>query len=266
MKKIGVLQEYVKMVARGFFDSLIVTGKPGIGKSYTVVDALKQMNVKYKYHSGFSSPLALYNYLFYNNDKLIVFDDTSGILNNEMAMSVLNPALWPVDNKRVVSWNSSSKKAEVPEFEFKGKIIFICNKIPRKYASIHSRCMIYHLAFSRKEMFQLMREIASKPNKLTVKERQMIVDFIEKNTDESTLDLNLRTQSKIESIYLYDRKNWKALSLNLLARKDDKLSVVLSLLKSGLPVREQVRKWMEYGWSRRAYFLYKSKINKKSVQ
>jgi len=266
MEKIKVLEEFIKMVGKKYFDSLIVVGKPGIGKSYTVIETLKKHRIEYVYHTGFRSPLSLYNFLYKHREDLIVFDDTAGIMNNKTAISILDPVLWPVNSKRIVQWGTTSDLVEIPEFEFKGRIIFICNRLPKAAPDVVSRCMVYRLDYSYDELIEIMRSIAQKPSRgLSVKERKMIVEFIAENTDEATRDFNLRLQYKIESIYKYCKKSgqdWKQIALSLLNNRNEKIVEIKRLLSSNMPVREQIQKWMENGWSRRSYFLYKKKVQK----
>ena len=262
VRKIAIMHEYVKMVSKGYFHSLIVVGKPGIGKSYNVIKLLNDTGTPHEYHSGFRSPLSLYNYLFEHQNDLIVFDDTSGIMSNDTAISVLNAALWPVDGKRVVSWGSTTDMATVNRFEFKGQIIFLTNTIPKRSASVKSRCMIYKLELTNKEIIEFMRMIAKDDNGLTINERSMIVDFIEKNIKIDT-EISFRVQEMVESMYKYDKTNWQILASSYLESKrtgDEKLIAIWDLMNShNLPVSEQIEQWKMYGWSRRSFFLYKRK-------
>lgn len=261
-KKIEMLQHYVKMVAKGYYDSLIVTGKAGIGKSYNIINTLKRNNINYIYHSGFKTPLALYNFLYKYKDKLIIFDDTEGIMNNNIAMSLLNSALWVSNDEKIISWESSTNKLNAPQsFVFEGKIIFICNRIPRNNVAMRSRCIVYNLNFTHDEIISIMRKIAQKRNKLNPKTRLMIVKFIEKHSHK--YDINLRVQKIIESMYLYNKNKWKELALNIitsLPEKSEKLITIEELIKSGMTTSEQIDIWMKKGWSRRSYFYYKKKV------
>jgi len=72
------LDVLVKLVAEGKITSLLITGKPGTGKSYSTIKKLNEYGEEgkfYVYNKGVSTPLALYRLLYENNGKVIVFDD-----------------------------------------------------------------------------------------------------------------------------------------------------------------------------------------------
>lgn len=62
---------------------LIVSGDPGIGKSYRAEQILKnQENVKYQIVTGSLSAVQLYNLMWLHNDEIIVIDDVNSILQD----------------------------------------------------------------------------------------------------------------------------------------------------------------------------------------
>ncbi len=120
--------------------ALIVVGPPGLGKSYTVEDALKQASVadmlrgevKYEVMRGSISPLGMYKSLYHHRERnsVIVFDDCDASLKDTLVLDLLKVALDTTKN-RVVQWNTNSRVLEkegIPNsFLFEGGCVVITN-------------------------------------------------------------------------------------------------------------------------------------------
>lgn len=268
-KKYEIPREYIKALVKGYIKSLILLGKMGIGKSFLVLQVLNKIEkANYSYHIGFSSPMALYKSLYENRgkDKIVVFDDTHGLISQPQALSILLSALYSVSGKRKIMWNSTTAKLKIPtEFIYEAKTILITNELPKTLASdlVNSRCLVHKFEFRWKELIQIMYSIAkTKHKKLSEKERIKIVDFIKENSDESTENFDLRVQNKIENLYLYDKKNWEKLSLPLLT-KDNKLYLLKKCVEKENSIKIACRKWKELtGNSERNFYYLKQKIYK----
>lgn len=264
IKNYEIPKEYIKSVIKGYNKSLIFIGGAGTGKTYLTRQVLIKEKSDFIENRGVNSPLALYNFLYENNreDLILVFDDTAGLINNPNAYSILLNVLW----EGFAEWNTTSDKLKVPKkFKFKGKIIFITNKLSGENTEIlKSRCLVYHLKLRKKDLIKMMYIIAKQKHELSKEERFKIVDFIKKNTDDSTLNFDLRTQQKIESLYQYDKENWEKLSKPLL-NKDDELELLMACVKSNNTMKEAQEEWSsECGGSRRKFFYLKQEIyNKK---
>lgn len=78
-----LIREKVIQVAKGKANSLIITGQSGIGKTYDVTKALTDIGLKpdkdYVFNKGNISAAGLFEELFVNHDKLIVFDDCDSV-------------------------------------------------------------------------------------------------------------------------------------------------------------------------------------------
>ena len=189
----------------------------------------------------------------------MVFDDVSGLVNNPNAFSILLGVLW----EGVASWNSTTEKLKIPKrFLFEGKIIIIANKLKGENADIvKSRCLIYNLEMFREDILKMMVEIAKqKHEELTEKERMMVVDYIKNNSNNSTIDLDLRTQKKIEQLYLFDKENWEELSKPLL-NKDREIEILIKCLSESNNIREAQQRWCEeVGLHRATFYRYKKEL------
>lgn len=254
--------QYILSVAKGFNKAFLFYGSAGVGKTFLTRQILIKENCDFVESRGVSSALALYHFLYNNNDekKVFLFDDVHGLINNANAFSILLGALWD----GLISWNTTSDKLQAPmQFMFKSKIIIIANKIDNheNIDVLKSRCLCYNLTLTWKEKIESMYLIAEQKNKeLTREERIKIVDFIKDNSDDSTKDFDLRSQYKIEKLYLYDKNKWKELSLPLL-NSDEILSIILDCIKKSNSMKEAEKIFIEEtGLSRRSFYRYKQKM------
>ena len=100
--------------------AMIVSGPPGIGKSYGVEQQLDKANVYTELSSrpktfdvvkGAMSAIGLYTKLFNykEKDNVLVFDDCDSVLQDELSLNILKAAL---DSKktRKICWNTDSYK------------------------------------------------------------------------------------------------------------------------------------------------------------
>lgn len=257
------LEKYIETVMKAkHIHGLFITGRAGLGKSYTTVKTLSRAKKDFKIILGNISPLELYHTLYNYRDGILCFDDTQSLLANKPAISLILSAMWNPTNHRVVSWLTTSKKLKAPEqFEFKGKIIFICNEIPKLIEATVSRCMTYELKFRYHDILKIMLEIAKqKHNILTKDERIMIWKWLRDNTDEVTENFDLRLQKKVETLYIYNKDCWQELAKKLI-RRDRELALVKQLMESKKLVKTQIKKWREEtGQEGRKFFYLKKKI------
>jgi len=239
--------EYTKSVIGGFHNSFIWLGKQGQGKTTTILNTLKENKSDFVYHNGISTPKALYEFLYENrNEKIIVFDDCAGLINNLYALSIILSALWSFSEKRIVTWNSTrSAIASCPtKYLFNSKIIIIANKIPDSEYSkvVMSRCLVYDVNLDYKQIIKMMSALGDKE----------VVDYLKQNSSEATKNFDLRLLRKAENFKRYDKTNWKELVKPMLD-KDEELEMILNGLSS--------KEWCEKtNLSRRSYFRKKKEV------
>ncbi len=81
-----LIKEKTMQVAYGYANSLIITGQSGVGKTFDVLDTLKKANQiegkDYILNAGNISPSGLFEELFINHDRLLVFDDCDSVLED----------------------------------------------------------------------------------------------------------------------------------------------------------------------------------------
>lgn len=259
MKKIEITKEYIRAVARGFSNNLLLTGKQGTGKTYLTLKILNEEQADYVVVTSSVSPLTLYKTLYdYSRPgKIIVFDDMDGLFEDDKAYSLMLSAM---GDRRVMWLSTTSLLDETPsEFEFEGRIIVLANviKTGRKIRedALKSRCLYYDLNLGSGEIIDLMKEIArTEKEGFTASQRLEVVRFIEENIDESTSQLSLRTQQRIEEIYLFSSDNWRALSMPFLS-KDNSKQILLDCVYKHSSISEAQQEFTRLtGLSRRTFF------------
>ena len=153
-KRFAILDDMTKATKRGDVRAMIVSGPPGVGKSYGVetvldrygtVSTLGNTTPKYEVCKGAMSPIGLYCKLYKlaAKDNVIVFDDCDSILLDDLSLNILKAALDSKKTRRIC-WNPDShmlRREGVPDtFEFAGSVIFITNI---KFDNVRSRiCVI----------------------------------------------------------------------------------------------------------------------------
>ena len=135
-QRFGFLNDLTTMVVNDITPSLVVCGQGGLGKTHSVTKTIEENNlepVEYVFFKGYSTARGLYNTLFDNNGKLIIFDDCDSVLDDKVAINILKSALDSYE-KRTISWMAKMNKSdEYPQhFDFTGRIIFISNKSKEK--------------------------------------------------------------------------------------------------------------------------------------
>jgi len=149
------VKNYIKMVAKDFSKGLVLKGSGGFGKSFAVMSTLNELGLKinqdYVLINAYITPLSFYETLYNYKNKIIVLDDSSGILNNEKSLTILKNALWSVSDVRTISYMSTTDKLQVDSsFEFTGRIIVCCNKLNEKDLSVSAlktRCLYQKVEF-----------------------------------------------------------------------------------------------------------------------
>lgn len=140
-ERFEILTEMTKAAANGDIRAMIVSGPPGVGKSYgveqeiekaTLLDQIAGRKLRAEVVKGSATPIGLYQTLYKYSDAncVVVFDDCDSILLDDVSLNLLKGAL-DSGKKRKISWLSESstlRREGIPDqFEFRGSVIFITN-------------------------------------------------------------------------------------------------------------------------------------------
>ena len=166
-QRFNFLQDLTSMVVAGTTPSLIVTGEGGLGKTHTVTETIKELNLDdndWVTFKGYSTARGLYNTLFDHNGKLIVFDDCDSVLEDKVALNILKSALDSYETRQITWMAKMTKSDEYPnQFNFTGRIIFISNKDRSKIdGAILSRCLTVDLSMTPQEKIERMSFILTR--------------------------------------------------------------------------------------------------------
>ena len=131
-ERFEIVEELASMVVNNVVPSMLLIGAGGLGKSHTVLKTIKNNGLndsEFVFFKGYSTARGLYNTLYDNNGKLIIFDDCDSVLEDKVAINILKSALDSYD-KRTISWMARMNKNDAypQQFDFTGNIIFISNK------------------------------------------------------------------------------------------------------------------------------------------
>lgn len=212
-QRFDFLEALVRMTCRGTLVSLIITGEGGIGKTYTVMEQIKNLGYikgdHYHVIKGFSTTKGLYETLYYNREKTLIFDDCDEILLNDNARNILKGALDSYE-ERLVCWvKSVNSLSNCPdEFLFEGRIIFISNlRRDRMHQALLSRATSIDVSMNLDEKIARMKNILPHIDKdvpMEIKDRA--IDLLDQNKYACS-DLNFRTLKKIISIFNSNEQN-----------------------------------------------------------
>lgn len=210
------------MVAAGVSPSLLITGTPGLGKTYHVTTMLNKIGYvdgrEYIHVKGRSTAAGLFITLYENQDKLIIFDDCDNVFKDPDAVNLLKGALDSYD-RRIISWISARplKDADgdpLPKnFEFTGRIIFISNlSVHRIDAAIRSRSFTMELSLTAAQMLDRMQDLLPviEPNvtDLTIKQ-EALEALIYAHENFAGVELNFRSLIKAIRIRQMNFDNWR---------------------------------------------------------
>jgi predicted 3-demethylubiquinone-9 3-methyltransferase (glyoxalase superfamily) len=215
------IELYTIQVARGKSNSLIVSGMAGVGKTSVVVDTLNSIGFvkdeNYYKSTGTITTAGLYETLFKNRNKLVIFDDCDSVLKDDDSVNLLKGALdtYPVrelskitkgntfdstgmsDAEIQATYDEKGGKLLPNRFEFKGQVIFISNLGEEKFDSaILSRSLHVDVNLSKSEVINRMKEILKRISpEVDMGIKEEALDYLIWVTDNYPVkfDLNLRT-------------------------------------------------------------------------
>ena len=221
-QKFDILSNLTSMVVNDVTPSLLVTGDPGMGKTQSVTSTIKMNDLEdskdFIFVKGYSTARGLYNTLFDNNGKLIIFDDCDSVLEDKIAVSILKSALDSYE-KRTICWSAKmNKNDEYPQqFDFTGRIIFISNKTKSKVdTAILSRSLTVDLTMTPDEKIERMNFVLTDilPDyKLEIKRDAL--DFLKENKESH--NLNLRTLIMVSKMRFAFPENWQDMANYMLS-------------------------------------------------
>ena len=238
-ERFEILDQMTKAVKDGQIRAMIVSGPPGVGKSFGVekvllkselFNILAEKKPKFEVVKGAMSSIGLYSklYEFSAEGNVVVFDDCDSILMEDLSLNILKGAL-DSGSRRFISWNTDSRilRSEgIPDrFEFKGAAIFITNikfehvrskKLRDHLDALESRCHYIDLQMdTSREKILRIRQVVKQGQMLERYDfepcvEDELIEFVEANQDKLR-ELSLRMVLKIADLRKGFPLNWIAM-------------------------------------------------------
>ena len=244
-ERFSILDEMTDAVANGVVRGLIVSGPPGVGKSFGVETILEEYDamakiggaVKTEIVKGSMTPIGLYQTLFNNSaaGDILVFDDCDSVLFDEVCLNMLKAVL-DSGKKRTISWKAESsalRREGIPDrFDFKGGVIFITNvkfenvrsrKLQDHLEALQSRCHYLDLTLdTMRDKFLRIKQIVAtgelfKDYDLSKEMEGEVIAFMD-TVKEKLREVSLRMALKIADLTKVS-PNWKQLAENTVMRR-----------------------------------------------
>lgn len=232
-ERFTVMYKLAQGSALGHVRSLIISGAPGVGKSYTIEHLLDQYKgmgkIEYEVVRGSITPVHLYKlmYRMRNDNCVILIDDCDDIYNDETSLNLLKAGL-DTTHRRRISWLAESNALGDVEnqFEYKGSMIFITNlelqgisdmgksRLAPHFAALLSRSLYLDLKLhTPKDLLAWINHMVTKngiliQDGLTPNEQATALQYLNTNY-ERFRDLSIRSIKKIGQLIKLDSNNWQ---------------------------------------------------------
>lgn len=239
-ERFDILENMTKACLNGDIRAMIVSGPPGVGKSYIVEEQIDKANLfqhvakvkpKHEVIKGSASAIGLYKKLFEYSDanSVLVLDDCDAVLFDDVSLNLLKGALDSGKNRKI-SWLLESrvlKDEGIPNsFLFKGAVIFITNlkfdqvksqRLKDHLEALHSRCHYLDLTLdTTRDKILRIKQIAKTGalfEEFGIGEigQELIIDFMDTNKNKLR-EISLRMAIKVAQLYKSFPHNWEAMA------------------------------------------------------
>ena len=238
-ERFAILTDMTRAVKNGDVRAMIVSGPPGVGKSYGVEAVLEKDDLfnklaarkpKYEVVKGAMSAIGLYAKLYEYSAKgnVVVFDDCDSILFDDLSLNILKGAL-DSSERRFINWNTDSRllrSEDVPNrFEFCGSAIFITNikfqhvkskRLRDHLDALESRCHYIDLQMdTQREKILRIKQIVEQGMlqryEFEEAEKAELLDFITDNKDRLR-EPSLRMVLKIADLRKSFPTSWQSIA------------------------------------------------------
>jgi hypothetical protein len=239
-ERFEILDEMTKATLNGDIRAMIVSGPPGVGKSFTVESEIERASLfdhiagrklRSTIVKGNATALGLYKTLYEYSDPncVIVFDDCDSILFDDVCLNLLKGAL-DSGKKRKISWLAESRvlrQEDIPtSFNFKGSVIFITNikfdqvrsqRLKDHLEALQSRCHYLDLTLdSMRDKLLRIRQIAQsgvlfEGYHFEQVAQDEIINFMDENQNKLR-EMSLRMAIKIAELRKSFPTNWQLMS------------------------------------------------------
>jgi len=189
-EKMEMVRMSVRAVTREYKISRLITGQPGIGKSFSVIEELKNEEANYVHITGgIKDAEALYLTLYKHNHQnmIVVFDDVNDIIRKRQCVEILRAAVTNEPERKIIYVDNPTKiimkgtKAYNPWMTFKSKVIVITN-IPKAKidTAILSRTSPIEIFASKQDVAEYIEQNleAAPPQKVSLEWKHEVWNYI----------------------------------------------------------------------------------------
>ena len=239
-ERFEILDEMTKAATNGDIRAMIVSGPPGVGKSFGVeqvidkaclFDQIAGKRLRAEVVKGSATALGLYSTLYKYSDEncVLVFDDCDSILLDDVSLNLLKGAL-DSGKKRKISWLADSnllRREGIPDsFNFNGSVIFITNlkfdamksqKLRDHLDALQSRCHYLDLTLdSMRDKILRIKQIAKdgvlfQDYEFDASVQDELIGFMDTNKNRLR-EMSLRMALKIADLRKSFPLNWKRMA------------------------------------------------------
>lgn len=237
-ERFDILELMTRTAISGQTKALIVSGPPGLGKSYTVEKEMEDWDPtgeRYTIVKGYVRPTGLYKLLWQHRrpNNIIVFDDSDKVFTDDNSLNFLKTVCDTTETRRV-SYLAETKLFDEKEsmnipnsFVFEGTIIFITNTDFDRYinsnhrlaphlSALVSRSHYIDLAMrTRRDFIVRIKQVVAigllAQQGLDFQQQKDVVDFIDEHKYDLR-ELSLRMAIKIGNLRKTFPDSWKKMA------------------------------------------------------
>jgi len=225
-----------RKLAAGAFNSLMISGRAGTGKTYSVTKALSDEGLveddDFIVVSGAVSTIMMFKKMFQYRTKVLVFDDCDAVFRDENGRNILKAALDTKQIRRISYLKKSSlvfdpkdfemdpegefnaiENGQVPAyFDFAGRVIFISN-LPKDKAdpdgAIRSRSILIDVNPDDVTLMERIKTLLPhlEPRDMPLKDKLEIYEFMKRAND-----VSMRTFIKAAGFKQAGLPNWERMA------------------------------------------------------
>lgn len=218
-QRFDFLESFVRMVGNGFRNSLVITGKGGLGKSHTIEQEFNALGLvpycndtgegDYKVIKGTSTARGYFNTLRKYNNIILIFDDCKKVLLDPVIIEISKGALDTKKN-RSVCWVTVNGEEE---FEYTGRVIYLANLDHSQLdEAFKTRASVIDVSMTPDEMISRIRFISSKEGyrtDISSELKEEAIKIIEEN--KHCKKLSIRTFLEAMDYIASGEENWRDL-------------------------------------------------------
>ena len=233
-----ILEDLAKAAIKGDVRAMIVSGPPGLGKSFIIQQELERWDPNGLNHTivkGYVKATGLLRLLFAHKEagKVIVFDDADTIFFDDTSLNLLKAVCDSTPVRRVsymaegTMLDEDTGEAISKKFEFKGTIVFITNydfdamidkghRLAPHLGAMISRAHYIDLTMKTKQDYlvrikQVLKKGLLTSHGLSSVQQYDVVKFIEDNQN-SMRELSLRMVLKVADVRKLNSARWEKMA------------------------------------------------------